>query len=48
MNGKVCSNASRKKAYAIHRWNTWSRSYDIPVSKVIQFVLLAVALPTHC
>lgn len=44
MKGNVCRRARTKNAYEIHRWNTWSRSYDTPVSSVIQFVLLAVAL----
>lgn len=44
MNGNVCKSARIKKAYEIHLWKTCSLSCDTPVIKVIQFVLVAVAL----
>lgn len=44
MNGNVCISARSMKAYAIPRWKTCSFSWVTPVTRVIQLVLLAVAL----
>ena len=44
MKGNVCISARMRKAYEIQRWKTCSFSCETPVTSVIHFTLLAVAL----